>query len=275
MAPLHRLDYLAAGLPGLLEHYESSSSFSQTTVEALLSRLGQGVKANEVTAAVMSSMRFLNRGNHFEADVLPPEAQWAPAFGVVIADYDGDGAEDLFLSQNFFALRWEMHRLDAGRGLWLRGDGQGGFTPVAGQSSGVTAYGEQRGAAVADYDRDGRVDLVIGQNAAETKLYRNRKARPGLRVRLKGPPGNPEGIGAVVRLRFNGQLGPAREVHSGAGYWSQDSAAIVLACSRPADAISVRWPGGRCTTNALPAAAREVAVHGNGELEIVRVWEGR
>jgi enediyne biosynthesis protein E4 len=262
--PYHRLDYLCAGLPMLLEHYDTSMSFSQTTVDELVRRLGG--PASEVTASILSSMVFLNRGGHFEARALPQEAQWAPAFGVTVADYDGDGADDIFLSQNFFALRWEMPRLDAGRGLWLRGNGCGGFAPVPGQESGVTVYGEQRGAAVADFDRDGRVDLLVSQNAAETKLYRNQRGRPGLRVRLQGPPGNPTGVGATVRLRFGDRLGPAREVRAGSGYWSQDSAVLVLGCPEPPDGIWVRWPGGRIVTSPLAQKLREVTVHLDGRV---------
>jgi hypothetical protein len=104
---------------------------------------------------------------------------------------------------------------------------------VAGPESGVTVYGEQRGAALADYDGDGRVDLAVTQNGAETKLFRNEGAIPGLRVRLRGPLGNPSGIGAVLRLVFGQRMGPAREIHAGSGYWSQDSVVQVLATPDP------------------------------------------
>jgi hypothetical protein len=107
---------------------------------------------------------FLNRGNRFEPRPLPLEAQFAPAFGVGVGDFDGDGHKDVFLAQNFFATHPDTSRHDAGRGLWLRGDGSGGFVPVSGQESGVNVYGEQRGCALADYDHDGWVDLVVTQN---------------------------------------------------------------------------------------------------------------
>src|SRR5437764_4422454 len=176
-----------------------------------------------VEVNTLQSMIFLNRGDDFEGRALRLEAQLVVAFAVCVGDYDGDGKEDVFLSQNFFAVNAESSRSDAGRGLWLRGDGRGNLRAVSGQESGVKVYGEQRGAALCDYDGDGRVDLVVTQNAAETKLYKNVGARPGLRVRLKGPPGNPNGIGAAIRLMAGDKPGPARAVHAGSGYWSHDS----------------------------------------------------
>jgi hypothetical protein len=183
---------------------------------------------------------------------------------------DGDGREDIFLSQNFYATQPETPGYDAGRGLWLKGDGDGGFKAVSGQESGVKVYGEQRGAAVCDYDADGRVDLVVTQNGAETRLYHNVAARPGLRVRLEGPPGNPQGIGAQLRLSFAQRRGPLREIHAGSGYWSQDSAVQVMSASESPTQLLVRWPGGKTTTNDVPPNAHEVIVAAAGTIRIVR-----
>ena len=198
---------------------------------------------------------------------LPLEAQMAPAFAVCAGDLDGDGCEDLFLSQNFFAVPADHSRYDAGRGLWLRGDGRGGFVPVSGQESGLKIYGEQRGAALCDYDADGRVDQVVSQNAAQTKLFHNASAKPGLRVRLAGPTGNPPGVGATVRLVTGGRMGPTREIHAGSGYWSQDSAVQVLAGAEPATQLWVRWQGGKTNLVDIPPGALEVAIDEAGRLE--------
>ena len=157
--------------------------------------------------------------------------------------------------------------MDAGRGLWLRGDGKGNLQSVPGQESGVTVYGEQRGAALCDYDGDGRVDLVVTQNGAETKLYHNVNAKTGLRVKIQGPPGNPSGIGAVLRLKFGERLGPAREIHAGSGYWSQDSSVQVLGVPDRPTQIQIRWPGGRMTATPVPSGAKEIEVDLSGTLK--------
>jgi len=152
----------------------------------------------------------------------------------------------------------------------LRGDGRGGFTPLPGQESGLVAWGEQRGLALADFDADGCPDLVLTQNGAATALFRNAAARPGLRVRLAGPPGNPDGVGAVLRLRAGEQRGPACAVLAGAGWGSQDSATRVLTLPGAAvpTALYVRWPGGRETVSALPPEARALVVDTEGRVTV-------
>jgi len=130
-------------------------------------------------------------------------------------------------------------------------------------------YGEQRGAAAADYDGDGRVDLAVSQNATTTQLFHNLRAKPGLRIRLVGPPGNPSGIGATMRLKSGSQLGPAREIHAGAGYWSQDSPVQVLAQLPEPMQLWVRWPGGQTNWVDVPIAARDIELSVMGKLRVL------
>lgn len=259
---------MAASLPFIRARFSTHKAYSEAGVSEILGDAAQSARV--VQANTLESMVLLNRGDHFEACPLPVEAQMAPAFGICVGDMDGDGKEDIFLAQNFFATQPATSPYDGGRGLWLRGDGKGGFEPVPGQKSGIKIYGEQRGCALADYDHDGRIDLVVTQNAGPTKLFHNQSARPGLLVRLVGPPGNPSGVGATLRLAFENRLGPAREIHAGSGYWSQDAALQVMATPETPTAILVRWPGGHPSTNAIPSGAREISVDVHGELRVVR-----
>ncbi len=264
LAPRRPIMALAKSLPFLLEQFSSHKAYAEATLDQVLG--DRRVLGRRIEVTTLSSMLFLNRGNRFEAVPLPGEARFAPAFSVNVADFDGDGHDDVFLSQNFFATPPETPRLDAGRGLWLRGDGTGRLSPVSGSESGIQVYGEQRGAALADFDGDGRMDLAVSQNGGATKLYRNRRAAPGLRVKLRGSPGNPDAINAVMRLQFGDRPGPVREIHAGSGYWSQDAATQVLAVPESPTALWIRWPGGRVTTTPLPAAAKEVTVDSAGKL---------
>ncbi|MST93884.1 MAG: hypothetical protein EXS33_01185 [Pedosphaera sp.] len=256
VAPLRMLNSLAASMPSLRARFATHQAYSEASVADVIGP--PLARAREARASTLASMVFLNRGTNFSALELPLEAQVAPVFSVNVADVDGDGHEDVFLSQNFFATRPEMPRLDAGRGLWLRGDGTGKLRALSGQESGVKIYGEQRGAALADFNEDGRIDLVVTQNGAPTRLFQNVTARPGLRVRLAGPPGNPDGVGAVLRLQSGPRPGPAREIHAGSGYWSQDGAVPVMGGTERPTQIVIRWPGGQITTTEIPAGAREI-----------------
>ena len=226
--------------------------------------------ARSVTSVVLQSMLFLNRPDGFEAKPLPPEAQLSPAFGVSVGDLDGDGLDDLFLAQNFAAFPTDADRLDAGRGLWLRGLGQANFRPVKGKEAGLTIYGDQRACALADYDADGRLDLVVTQSGGRTRLYRNNQAKPGLRVRLAGGRLNPDAIGAAARLHFGQAPNPVpgtwREWQLGSGYGSQDSLAKVLATPQPPFVIEVRWPSGKTTRTSLPAGLTEITLTPDGKI---------
>ncbi|MFZ0828241.1 MAG: VCBS repeat-containing protein [Verrucomicrobiia bacterium] len=264
IVPRRNRDDVFASFPYLAGSFPTSKAYAEASLDQILALLPK--PAGKVQATTLASTVFFNRTNRFEAVAMPLEAQMAPAFGVNVADFDGDGNEDVFLSQNFFCTQVETPRLDSGRGLLLLNRGGGKLEAVPGPRSGILVYGEQRGSAVGDFDEDGRADIVVTQNGAETKLYQNVGAKPGLRVRLSGPPGNPDGVGATLRLMFGTRPGAAREIHGGSGYWSQDSVVQVMGCPETPTQIWVRWPGGKTTTSNVPARAREISVDIDGKL---------
>jgi hypothetical protein len=258
VAPFGTFGRVGYAIPSITQRLRTYHAWADATIEQVLGP--DASRAITFGATTLDHLALMNRGDHFEPVPLPREAQFAPAFYAGVADFDGDGAEDVFLSQNFFATEISVPRLDAGRSLLLRGNGRGGLTPVPGQESGLKVYGEQRGAAYADMDGDGRLDLVVSQNAAQTRLFHNTGARQGLRVRLDGPAGNPDGIGAQIRVVYGDRMGPVREVHAGSGYWSENGAVQVFGLSEAPTAVWVRWPGGKTDTVAVAGGATEVRV---------------
>jgi enediyne biosynthesis protein E4 len=257
-APLDRYERVRTAIPALAARVSSFAAFADAGLDQLLAPFAGQVRQLRVTT--LEHLVFLNRGGRFEAVPLPAEAQLAPAFYAGIADFDGDGLEDVFLSQNFSPTAVGAPRYDAGRSLLLLGDGRGALQALPGTRSGLILYGDQRGAAYGDFDGDGRLDLVVSQNGGPTRLFHNRGARPGLRVRLQGPPGNPDAVGAQIRIVYGDRMGPLREIQAGSGYWSQNGAVQVLGLAGLPTAVWVRWPGGFESRVDVPAGSREVVV---------------
>lgn len=268
VVPLRDANAVARWLPYLAGRFTGFTDYGRAGIDDLF--LDRS-RVREQSIVTTRSLVLLSRGTHFEIRALPVEAQISPVFGMAVADFNGDGHEDLVLAQNFFAVEPMTARHDAGRSLLLAGRGDGTFRAAAAPESGIAVYGEGRGVAVSDFDHDGRVDVCIGQNGAATKLYRNATGKPGLRVRLQDPAENPGAIGATVRATYaDGSAGPLREIRAGGGWLSQDSSTPVIARRADIQSIAVRWPGGKLTEAKVPAGAAEILLNSAGNLHVLR-----
>ncbi|MFM8357445.1 MAG: FG-GAP repeat domain-containing protein, partial [Verrucomicrobiota bacterium] len=254
--PWRERKVVADALPGIGIQFPDHISYGQGRMREIAWEQAERVRTR--AASWFASTAFLNRGDRFEARELPVEAQFAPVFGLAVADFDGDGREDVVVTQNFFATDAETARQDAGGTLVLAGQGDGTFRAWRAAEAGLRMEGEGRGLAVADFDGDGRADLATAQYRGPVELWRNTFARPGRRVTLEGPPGNPRAAGASFRVRDGRGWGPRRENPLGGGWRSLDSATHVVAPADPPQEIEVRWPEGPPETLAWPADAREV-----------------
>jgi len=171
VVPWRDRETLGAKRPWIMERFSTAKAYGEASIEEIFGDKLKGMKEERFHS--LDHIVFLNRGDRFEARPLPIEAQFAPSLALAAGDFDQDGKQDIFLAQNFFRVDSQTSRYDAGRGLWLRGDGRGNFMALSGDESGVKIYGEQTGVLLKDLDGDGRLDLAVRQQNADTKFYRN------------------------------------------------------------------------------------------------------
>jgi hypothetical protein len=106
----------------------------------------------------------------FRLQHLPVEAQFAPVYGVEIFDVDGDNLEDIILGGNLFAVKPQVGRYDAMKGLVLQNQGNGNFKPLPAQESGLKIGGEIRHISVVR--RSDQKTLIFVRNNDSAKFYR-------------------------------------------------------------------------------------------------------
>ncbi|HJP60107.1 MAG TPA: VCBS repeat-containing protein [Gemmatimonadaceae bacterium] len=87
-------------------------------------------------------------GGKFTMTRLPNLAQLSPIKSFIVHDVDGDGNLDLILAGNLYSTEPNTPRADAGNGLWLRGNGRGGFVPIPPYQSGFLAPLDVSGLAI-------------------------------------------------------------------------------------------------------------------------------
>ena len=229
---------------------------------------------------------FQNQDGAYFTDRTLPSGVGHPSapfvtFGVFFFDFDLDGRLDLFAANGHVDSR--IHRVKshlsyAQRPLLFRNRGDGGFEEV-GATSGLADRMVGRGAAYADYDGDGDLDVLVATNNGRPALFRNEGGNRNrcLRVKLVGngaqaglgtgqgrevPAGsNRDGVGATVRVR-SGTVVQSRTVRAGSSYCSQSELILTFGLGRAGivDAMEVAWPSGRLERINNVAAGQTVTV---------------
>lgn len=169
-------------------------------------------------------------------------------FGIFFFDYDLDGLPDIFAANGH--LEEEIARVQpkihyAQLPLLFRNMGAGKFDPQTGM---FTEPLVARGAAYADYDGDGDLDILVSDNNTPAHLYRNDGGNRNhwLQLKLTGTKSNRDGIGAVVRVT-SAQGKQMQMVHSGSSYCSSSDLALTfgLGNDQLANSIEIEWPSGK------------------------------
>jgi hypothetical protein len=240
-------DYDHSGFPSLL-----ITNFSNQML-SLYHNEGRGLFVDEAPRSEIGRASLLTLG-----------------FGCFFFDYDLDGWPDVLVANGHIDA--DIQRVQANVKYAMpphlfRNVGKGKFEEVTdslGQVFSTPRVG--RGAAYADINNDGRLDLLLSTNGGPAYLFLNEAqgaaaSNRSLRIKLIGTKSNRDGIGATVRLTAGGET-QTQMLRSGSSYLSASELVLTfgLAHNEKADAIEIRWPSGQIDRVSNVAASQTVTV---------------
>jgi hypothetical protein len=200
---------------------------------------------------------FKNQGNgKFEemSDKAGLETWWP--WGIGAGDFDNDGYEDLFLASGmgYPFFYWPNHLLmNNGNETFSERAVEYGIEPprdgifLQEKIGQIPPTRSSRSCAVADFDGDGRLDIVTNNFNDRACYFRNQFPQKNfIAFRLQGTKSNRDAIGAVVRLHSGRDI-MTRQVNPNGGYLAQSSKTLHfgLGARTQIDRVEIRWPSGR------------------------------
>jgi hypothetical protein len=280
------LDYNADGWPDILVANDTQpnklylnrkdGSFEEHGVpsgiafsEDGIARAGMGVDAADYDRTGRPSVIISNFANqmvslyHNEGNGLfvdeAPQSEVGRAtlvtlgFGCFFFDYDNDGWPDIFVADGHIEDQIEhvQKRVTYAEPSHLFHNlGGGKFQEVTPQMGAAFAAPRvARGAAYADIDNDGALDVLVTTNSGSPVLFHNEGGtNHSLRLKLVGTKSNRDGIGAVAYVTSaGGSDKQLKTLRSGSSYLSQSELVLTfgLGSQSKADSIEVRWPSGQ------------------------------
>jgi hypothetical protein len=224
---------------------------------------------------------YKNDGNEFFSDVAAPHGvaqatRLLSGWGLKFFDYDNDGFVDLFLANGHPDDMIENYsqQVHYKEPLVLFHHDGSKLTNVSEQGGPVFQKTfPARGLAVGDYNNDGRVDVLVGNNGGPPLLLKNNSGdgHHWLGVRLQGTACNRDGIGAAITWVANGTTRTRYKSNGGSYLSSHDMREVLgVGTASKIDSLEIKWPApsGRVERVTNPPIDRYVTiVEGSGRVE--------
>jgi len=214
-----------------------------------------GNYANEMNALYVAQRDSLLFADEATQAGVGPASQKLLKFGLFFFDYDLDGRLDVLTANGH--LEPEINRVQSNQQyrqpaqlFWNRGDSKGtSFVPVPPDKAGTDLFQPivGRGAAFADIDGDGDLDVVLTQIGGPPLVLRNDQNlhHHWIRLKLVGTKSNRDAIGAWIKVRVNSQT-LWRQVMPTHAYLSQSELPVTIGLGNAdkVDSVEINWPSG-------------------------------
>ncbi len=172
--PYYLKEEMESQMPILKKKFLHFDAYAGKPIEEVLTS-DQLKHAEVLTVEETETSVFINDGKgNFTMQALPVMAQLSPVFGITVMDLDGDGKKDIFMAGNFFGLKPQTGRFDAGYGTTLINKGNHQYTFMKTRESGLFIKGEARDIQNI-VSANGNNYIIIGMNNDSLHLFQKRK----------------------------------------------------------------------------------------------------
>lgn len=152
-------------MPFIADKFPTYEGFATASLEDIYEK-EQLSSSVQYEANNFSSVYLENKGNgNFVMSLLPQEAQLAPINGIVAKDFDKDGIKDLIIAGSLKDTEVETPSYDAGKGLFLKGVGDGTFTTsLQIEYSGLFLHRDLKDLALIEVGAEKRPGFLVANN---------------------------------------------------------------------------------------------------------------